>query len=42
MRLNGNDDDPIKPFDALKASLDQFFKALLSPQLFELYKSVFL
>jgi hypothetical protein len=38
---SSNEDDQLKPFDAFKASLSQFFKALLSPQLFELYKLIF-
>ncbi len=43
LRQRANDEDEIiAPFDVLKASLDLFFRGLLTSDMFELYQHIIL
>ena len=41
VRVSAQEEEVTKPFDALRASFDIFFKAILMPEVFELYKMIF-
>ena len=37
VRERGNEEELLMPFDALKASIDLFFRGVLTADMFELY-----